>query len=62
VGAPRGTQTAATKSSTHTSTVTINGPINVNAPKATNADGVAKGMKKALNDNPLIAGSVTALA
>lgn len=62
VGAPRDAQTAGTKTSTTTNTVTINGPINVNAPKATNANGVAMGMKKALNDNPLIAGSVTALA
>lgn len=59
VGAPRGTQA---KTTTNTNTVTINGPINVNAPKATNADGIAKGMRKGLQDNPLIAGSVTALA
>lgn len=61
VGAPRGTQTAGTKSTTNTNTVTINGPINVQT-KATDANGVAMGMKKALRDNPLIAGSVTALA
>jgi len=52
---------AKSKGSTSTNTVTINGPINVQT-KATDANGVAMGMKKALRDNPLIAGSVTALA
>jgi len=49
---------AAAKSTTSTSTVTINGPINVQT-KATDANGVAKGMKKALLNNPLIAGYAT---
>ena len=62
VGARPEASVQGAKSSTTTNSVTINGPINVNAPKATNANGVAMGMKKALNDNPLIAGSVTALA
>lgn len=52
---------ARAKSSTTTNTVSI-GTMNVNAPKATNADGIAKGARKAFRDNPLIAGSVTALA
>jgi len=58
VGAPRGTQA---KTTTNTSTVSI-GTMNVNAPRATDADGIAKGAQKAMRDNPLIAGSVTALA
>lgn len=48
-------------SSTTTNSVTINGPINVQT-KATDANGVAKGMQKALQNNPLIAGYVTAAA
>lgn len=45
---------------TNTSTVSI-GTLNVNT-KATDANGVAKGMKTAMQSNPLIAGSVTSLA
>jgi hypothetical protein len=45
--------------------VTINGPINVQT-KATDANGIAmglgNGLREAFRDNPLIAGSVTALA
>jgi len=48
-------------SSTSTNTVSIN-TLNVNAPKATDANGIVKGMKTAMRSNPLIAGSVTALA
>lgn len=48
-------------SSTNTNTVSIN-TLNVNAPKATDANGIAKGMKTAMQSNPLIAGSVTSLA
>lgn len=60
-GAPTKSQAAGAKSTTQTNTVSI-GTVNVNAPKATNANGVAHGMKKALQSHPLIAGSVTALA
>jgi len=60
IGAPPASQLAGTKSSTNTNTVTINGPINVNT-KATDANGIAKDMGKSLRNNPLIAGSVTAL-
>lgn len=42
--------------------VTINGGVNVNAPKATNAREVAGGMRDALNANPLIGGSVLGAA
>lgn len=58
VGAPRVASSAQKPASTNT--VTINGPINVQT-KATDADGVAKGMKKALQSHPLIAGYVTVL-
>jgi len=51
--------TAQTKPSTTTNTVTING-MTVNT-KATDANGVAKGMQRALIGNPLIRGSVKAL-
>lgn len=61
VGAPRVQSGASSKPSTTTNTVTINGPINVQT-KATDANGVAKGIRKAFRDNPLIAGSVTALS
>lgn len=44
-----------------TNTVTIH-ELNVNAPKATDAKGVAAGLKTALQMNPLIAGYVTSLA
>ncbi|HLI17449.1 MAG TPA: phage tail tip lysozyme [Rhodanobacteraceae bacterium] len=50
---------AKAKSSTTTNTVTING-MTVNT-QATDANGVAKGMKRALLGNPLIAGSVGVL-
>ena len=53
-------ETAQTKPSTTTNTVTING-MTVNT-KATDADGVAKGMRKAFLGNPLISGSATVLA
>lgn len=53
-------EVAKSGSSTTTNSVTINGPINVQT-KATDANGVAKGMRKALQSNPLIAGYVTAL-
>lgn len=62
-----GARTESPKSgnSTSTNSVTINGPINVQT-KATDANGVAmglgNGLRKAFRDNPLIAGSVTALA
>lgn len=46
---------------TNTNTVSIN-TLNVNAPKATDANGIAKGMKTAMQSNPLIAGYVTGLA
>lgn len=49
------------KAANHTNTVSIN-TLNVNAPKATDAKGVAAGMKTALQMNPLIAGYVTSLA
>ncbi|MGN6312849.1 MAG: phage tail tip lysozyme [Rhodanobacteraceae bacterium] len=55
------TRTAGSAASTNTNTVSI-GTMNVNAPKATDANGIAKGMRRALQSNPLIAGSVTALA
>lgn len=42
--------------------VTINGGVNVNAPKATNAREVVGGMRDALNANPLIGGSVLGVA
>lgn len=42
--------------------VTINGGVNVNAPKATNAREVAGGMRDALNANPLISGNVLGTA
>ena len=38
------------------------GTLNVNAPKATDAKGVARGMQAAITSHPLIAGSVTGLA
>jgi hypothetical protein len=54
-------EVAKSGSSTTTNSVTINGPINVQT-KATDANGVAKGMQKALQNNPLIAGYVTSVA
>jgi hypothetical protein len=42
--------------------VTINGGVNVNAPKATNAREVVAGMRDALKSNPLIGGMVTGQA
>lgn len=51
---------AGTQPSTATNTVSI-GTMNVNAPKATDANGIAKGAQKAFQANPLIAGYVTAL-
>ena len=60
VGAPRSMQTAATKGSTTTNDVHI-GSITVQT-KATDANGVARDIGKAVRANPLIAGSVTAQA
>lgn len=54
-------ETAQAKPSTTTNTVTINGPINVQT-KATDANGVVRGMKTAIFSNPLIAGFATAQA
>lgn len=62
-----GARTESPKSgnSASTNSVTINGPINVQT-KATDANGIAmglgNGLREAFRDNPLIAGSVTALA
>lgn len=59
IGASRGSQVAGAKSTTTTNDVHIN-TIQVNAPHATDATGVARGIRKALGDNYLIAGYVTA--
>ena len=58
VGAPRA---AAAKTANNTTTVTLNGGITVNT-KATDANGIAKDMQKAVRNNPLIAASATVLA
>ena len=42
--------------------VTINGGVNVNAPKATNAREVASGMRDAISTHPLIIGMAQGLA
>lgn len=47
---------------TTTHTVTINGGVNVNAPKATDAKGIVKGMKTALQNNPLTSNYVMGTA
>lgn len=60
IGVPKGAYAQRQGPTTNTSTVSI-GTLNVNT-KATDANGVAKGMKTAMQANPLIAGSVTSLA
>lgn len=61
-GLPRGMRSGSgAGSTTSTNTVSI-GTMNVNAPKATDANGIAKSAQRAFRDNPLITGSVTALA
>lgn len=61
VGAKPTASTSGPHQSTTNSDVHI-GTLNVNAPKATDANGVAMGMRKALRSHPLIQGSVTAAA
>jgi hypothetical protein len=61
VGAGSAASAGKAGSGATTNSVTINGPINVQT-KATDANGVAKGMQKAMRNNPLIAGYVTAAA
>lgn len=58
VGAPRA---AAAKTANNTTTVTLNGGITVNT-KATDANGIAKDMQKAVRNHPLVAASATVLA
>lgn len=60
IGARPINQLSGAGASTNTNTVSI-GTVNVNAPNATDANGIAQGMKKALFGNPLIAGFATAL-
>lgn len=50
-----GLRSAQPQPSTTTNTVSI-GTLQVNAPKATDAKGIAKGMRTAMQTNPLIAG------
>lgn len=61
IGAPSaGTSRLASSASPHTSTADIRiSHIDVNAPHATDADGVAKGIYKAMGDNFLLQGYVT---
>lgn len=58
-GAPRSAQTGASKATSVTSDVHI-GTMHINAPKATDANGIARSAQKAFRTNPLIQGSVTA--
>lgn len=58
VGAHRA---SAAKTANNTTTVTLNGGITVNT-KATDANGIAKGMQKAVRNHPLIAANATVLA